>query len=101
MHYPHHIHHHPRRDGRIRYEDFLRVVEEDRDLPYKGNSKSPNREGGANAAGRTTERERLAATCRRAVARGIDYRREMELEHGASSATGGVPGEDGVISCQR
>lgn len=94
-----------RRDGRIRYEDFLRAVEEDEGQPYSGGRiTSRGRSPGSLSASReygggfgTSERGRLRATLSRAIDRGIDYRREMELEEGGAGR--GI--EEGVVSRER
>lgn len=84
------------REGRVGYEDFLRVIDEG-ESPLEVKAR---RDGGMDrCSGRTVgeaQRSRLKQSLRRAVARGIDYRREMELQDAAA------PGEvDGVVSSTR
>lgn len=82
------------RDGHIRYDDFLRAIEKQGDSSH--GIRSPLGRRASTAVGGGTQRQRLAETLRRAVARGVDYRREMELQDGAAPKGG----EGGVISCQ-
>lgn len=90
------------RNGHIRYKDFLRDLQEDeerhthvpreRRWPTVGGSERGRRGGGG-----ATERERLEVTLIRAIDRGLDYRREMELEDGRA----GGKVEAGIVSRQR
>lgn len=93
------------RNGHIRYKDFLRDLQEDgerhtrapreRRLPTVGGGERGGRGGGG--GGGATERERLEAALIRAIDRGFDYRREMELEDGRA----GGKVEAGIVSRQR
>ena len=84
------------RNGRIRYKDFLRDIEEDEDQPHNIRERPPTFGGSECGSGRATVRERLEDTLVRAIGRGLDYRREMELEEGR---TGGKV-EEGIVSRQ-
>lgn len=91
------------RDGRIQYEDFLEAIgEDDENRHYQDRSvrcrEPPLRDSVGNSV-----RDRLAATLRRAVDHGIDYRREIELQEGTAGgpATGAEMLEEGVVSRKR
>lgn len=96
------------RDGNIRYADFLREIEEGaddddtffRESPTRG-APFPRGRGSGGGTTSTSERGRLEAALTRAIDRGIDYRREMELEEegGAAASFGGT--KEGVVSRQR
>lgn len=93
------------RDGSIRYADFLREIEEGveddmfRHSPTKWLSYS--RDGGNGDTISTSERGRLETALSRAIDRGIDYRREMELEEGGGAAVALGGTKEGVVSRQR
>lgn len=101
------------RDGSIRYADFLRELEEgvDKDdmhpqSPLRGSSPSWKNDGGGRYRGTSTststsERGRLEASLSRAIERGIDYRREMELEEEGAGAGRETGLKDSIVSRQR
>lgn len=103
------------RDGSIRYADFLREIEEGAEDDICGHHQSPlrgisySREengggiggGGGGGTTSTSERGRLEASLSRAIDRGIDYRREMELEEEGGLAAAAAGMKEGVVSRQR
>lgn len=99
------------RDGSIRYADFLRELEDGADedemrhqSPLGGPSPSRKYNGGGRCRGTsvsTSERGRLEASLRRAIERGIDYRREMELEEEGAGGGRKTGVKEGVVSRQR
>ncbi|CAN0398392.1 unnamed protein product, partial [Ectocarpus sp. 13 AM-2016] len=90
----------PHGDGNIRYEDFLREIEEG-EGDHVRRSPSPRGRKAFDGGG-TSGRGRLQASLSRAIDRGIDYRREMELEEeGRSALAGGMGMKEGVVSRQR
>ncbi|CAM9771974.1 unnamed protein product, partial [Ectocarpus sp. 6 AP-2014] len=89
----------PHGDGNIRYEDFLREIEEG-EGDHVRRSPSPRGRKPFDGGG-TSGRGRLQASLSRAIDRGIDYRREMELEEeGRSASAGGTGMKEGVVSRQ-
>lgn len=99
------------RDGSIRYADFLRELEEGADeddtrhrSPLRGSSPSWKNDGGGRYRGTgtsTSERGRLEASLSWAIERGIDYRREMELEEEGAGAGRETTLKEGIVSRQR
>lgn len=88
------------RNGSIRYEDFLREIEEG-EGDHSRRSPSPRCRKTFDGFD-TSARGRLQASLSRAIDRGIDYRREMELEEeGRSASAGGTGMKEGVVSRQR
>lgn len=76
-------------EGRIRYEDFLRVIEGEGATGAHAEARDSSPARAAEA-----QRARLSETLHRAIARGVDYRREIELQ-------GATSGANGIISCER
>ncbi|CAM9630579.1 unnamed protein product, partial [Ectocarpus sp. 4 AP-2014] len=89
----------PHGDGNIRYEDFLREIEEG-EGDHVRRSPSPRGRKAFDSGG-TSGRGRLQASLSRAIDRGIDYRREMELEEeGRSGSAVGTGMKEGMVSRQ-
>lgn len=97
------------RDGSIRYGDFLRELEEGADVdemhhqsPLRGSSSSSWKPGGSDGRnhGISTERGRLGISLGRAIERGIDYRREMELEEERARGGRETGVKEGIVSRQ-
>eukprot|EP00752_Nemacystus_decipiens_P007715 g6898.t1 len=98
----------PHGDGSICYADFLRELEKGADedevyrrSPLRGSSPSgKNIDGGQHRDKSTSARGRLEASVRRAIERGIDYRREMELEEEGAGAGREKGLKEGTVSRQ-
>lgn len=98
------------RDGGIRYADFLRKLEEGADedemhhqSPLRGSSTWEYGGGGrdTSTSTSTSERGRLEVSLMRAIERGIDYRREMELEEEGAGGARETGVKEGIVSRQR
>lgn len=82
------------REGCIRYQDFLGTIQEEEYHPIR---LLHDGDGDGEGEGGSSVQKRLQVTFSRAIDRGVDYRREMELEDGG--AGGRI--EEGLASVQR